>query len=316
MAFKRIERIKMHRTVAQQIIGVNKFNVNTLHITEPGMNEVYIRQEQNARKAISTMPAAFDFVANMLTLHKIYSRECEKQNITNERTQLLQNDNGNTHYTLNIDFDSVINYFLEENMLVNFRKQLTRINMQYVSLWRFHERKFYLKPMHPIIIKTPATNGFCMSIEIAKCVFRGMIENEYESGYITLPSGFMPRILQQEQAKEKADIIYRTNIFGLLANKEKKEEIKTKRSNFCKEVLSNYTRPKNGAGYYLDNDYFKLFQDSINPNIENIADVYEGEFSLVKKVTLGKSEDKRTGRAEEPTHLFFTHGGKNSRLKH
>jgi len=303
------DMIKMPTYAAKQLTAVNKFSiVDTLPIVNVDSGEQFIKQEDNARRVLFNMPWAFDFICNMLKIWNYGNGE----SLGIRRIDDITKDN-TAAYGFEIDYNLLGYYFETPEMYLHFY-----LNMDYnrklkpcLGLWRKFDNKFYTQNTQAIDVFAWGNENLPMTVYIAKCVFSGMIEKSgYKKGYIQLPIKFMPKIIEYnpDLSNEKTNIIYKTNIFGLLNNFEKKEKIEVKRGDFCKEILSNYTRPKNGVGYYLEPAYYDLFKNTINPQVNKIAELYNNEFLLVKNVILGKSEDKRTGRQEQPTEIFFTDG--------
>jgi len=299
MSELKLEKIKMPNTVARQIM-LNKFLVNTLPIANEGLEEQTIKEALNAKIVLSSSPFAYDFICNMLAYYKLGHKDIKRLDTPNTENNIY-------HFTIKKDL--AIEYFKDEKRLNNFMRNQDYYNeykYSFIQLWRQKERKYYLQPMKPYNIFSLPTNHFSMDLLLPKCVFSGLIE-PYENnlkitGYITLPSEFFPTILDHEATPKKANIMYKTNIKGLLINPMKKEMVSLPRQELI-EAISPDSIVKETS--YLRPGAFQLLHETISPTIEKIVDIYGGEFFLVRKFFLGTTENKRKGRKEVFAKLFF-----------
>jgi len=296
---ERPKLLKMPRPTAQQVILGKE--IKTLPIIGEGADLDTEMEARNGRLVLSSMPFAYDFICNMLRLYRMGIDGVKRHDVADPDT---------SHYYFNVDKETALSYFKTETMYNNFLRNMEyyrKTGLHFIKLYRKQDKEFYLQKTNPFEILTLPTNRFSMDLVLAKCVFAGLVE-EYAHclknvGYIVIPANFMPSILCYENEIEKANIIYKTNITGLLKNTHRAKQITMQRNEFANAVFPEQVK----SDGYLKENMFRKFQESINPTIEKIVAVYEGQISLVKGVYLGTNADKRTGRPEKPTVLYFTH---------
>jgi len=309
--FKDIKYNFVPRLIADNML-LNKHVKTITHDGDGTLGEGEKIFAENGRKAVFASPVVFDFVCNMLTLANFAGNNIEESGV--QITNLKNRD----HYLLEVTDTPFFEYFPKKENRCQFLQHLQKINMNWIIAKTSNGNGYEFRHLAPVqfgseTVRDDINNNFKeykLHLFIAKAVFRPLLERDWQSGYIYLPSLFYPKIMQEGTGtginKTLFKIIYKANILGLLKNTHEKGMIEMPKKEFLENVMPEQVKEN---GWLPDKDFQTLRQavtakDGETSAIGKIAKEYGHKFRLVENIFVGQSEDYRGHQRN--IELFFT----------
>ena len=298
---EKIEYCKTPKSVLKFMLE-NKHGIKAISTEETGrkLGKTEAAYLKNAEMAIKYKPWHYDFAVNMIAATKIEDElEYNGTIQPGERTvSILNNDEKDMQYLLIVKTEAMRWYFGNDGRKWElFKEQLNGVNKEFA----FNTPGTNLQA--PKIIeysgwkqtgKYEAEHHF----RIAKAVFKPMLVDSWQSGYIKLPAMLYPALMSYEEALGKTvlNALFKTQLFGLKENRSGTKSVTVEKREFLTAVFPGIILPSGNLRSSHEEHLIRtlLKNQDRSSFLEIVAHTYKGngyKHSLVNAVSLGEMEE-------------------------
>ena len=297
---EKIEYCKTPKSVLKFMLE-NKHGIKAISAEETGckLGKTEAAYLKNAEMAIKYKPWHYDFAVNMIAANLIEDELEDNGTIQpGERAVSIScNDEKDMQYLLIVKTEIMRWYFGNDGRKWElFKEQLNGVNKEIV--FNTPDNKFHAqtpKIMEYSGWKQTGSREFEHHFRIAKAVFKPMLMNHWQSGYIKLPAMLYPSLMKYEPSVGGILInaLFKTQAFGLKENLNGKKSVIVEPKEFFTAVTPGMILPSGN----LRSSYFEDFTKHSFPSFAfrlNIIDRHyrnKGyEHSMVNGVLLEDTE--------------------------